>query len=193
MIEPSTPDTHALSTHGSRESPSLQARLQRERFPRSDAYSARWQLENRMGPNSLWLTEALTTQMNLIPGMRVLDLGCGPGVSSIFLAREFGVQIWATDLWVEASDNWRRFDAEGLGDRIFPIHAEARALPYVHGFFDTVTSIDACHSFGTDDLSLETLARLVKPRGQIGIVVSGLTHEFTDGVPAHLVPDGGDR
>ena len=29
--------------------------------------------------------------------MRVLDLGCGRAMSSIFLRREFGVQVWATE------------------------------------------------------------------------------------------------
>ena len=44
----------------------------------------------------------LTVDFNatgLEPGMRVLDLGCGKGLSSIFLAKEFGVQVWAADLW----------------------------------------------------------------------------------------------
>jgi cyclopropane fatty-acyl-phospholipid synthase-like methyltransferase len=36
--------------------------------------------------------------MNLQPGMRVLDLGCGRALSSIFLHREFGLQVWAADL-----------------------------------------------------------------------------------------------
>ncbi len=43
-----------------------------------------------MGPNVLWLTEALSQVMELKRGMRVLDMGCGKAVSSIFLAREFG-------------------------------------------------------------------------------------------------------
>jgi cyclopropane fatty-acyl-phospholipid synthase-like methyltransferase len=37
--------------------------------------------------------------------MRVLDLGCGRAATSIFLRREFGVQVWATDLWTNASEN----------------------------------------------------------------------------------------
>ena len=37
--------------------------------------------------------------------MRVLDLGCGLAMSSIFLRREFDVQVWATDLWFNASEN----------------------------------------------------------------------------------------
>ena len=56
---------------------------------------------NLMGPNGLWLTDALTQLLPLEPGMRVLDLGCGAAISSIFLARELGVQVWAADLWIE--------------------------------------------------------------------------------------------
>jgi len=37
--------------------------------------------------------------------MRVLDLGCGKALSSIFLAKEYGTQVWATDLWISATDN----------------------------------------------------------------------------------------
>ena len=43
--------------------------------------------------------------LDLRPGMRVLDLGCGRAASSIFLRREFGVQRWATD----HADGWQRW------------------------------------------------------------------------------------
>ncbi len=76
--------------------------------------------------NSLWLTEWLTTAMDLQPGMRVLDLGCGRAASSIFLRREFGVQVWATDLWFSASENIERIRDAGVEDGVFPIHADAR-------------------------------------------------------------------
>jgi cyclopropane fatty-acyl-phospholipid synthase-like methyltransferase len=46
-----------------------------------------------MGPNVLWLTEFVCEAMDLRAGMRVLDLGCGKALSSIFLAREFAVQV----------------------------------------------------------------------------------------------------
>ena len=65
-------------------------------------------LDNLMGPNPLWLAEALSQVMPLTAGLRVLDLGCGRAISSIFLAREFGVQVWAADLWIAANDNWTR-------------------------------------------------------------------------------------
>ncbi len=86
--------------------PELAALLTLDQFPRSAAYDPEWVLEHLMGPNVLWLTEALSQVMQLHPGMRVLDMGCGRAISSIFLAQEFGLQVWATDLWIGASENW---------------------------------------------------------------------------------------
>jgi SAM-dependent methyltransferase len=155
-------------------------------FPRSASYDPNWVLENLMGPNVLWLTESLCDEMELEPGMRVLDLGCGKAVSSIFLAKEFGVQVWATDLWIDARENWRRVREAGVEELVFPIHAEAHALPFADGFFDALVSLDAYHYFGTDDLYLgRHFAPLVEPGGQLGIVVPGLVREF-DEPPAHL-------
>lgn len=159
-------------------------------FPRSAGYDPDWVLEHMMGPNALWLTESLAGSMDLEPAMRVLDMGCGKGLSSIFLAREYGLQVWAADLWIDATDNFERFRAAGVEDNVFPIHAEAHALPFADGFFDAMVSVDAYHYFGTDDLYLENhMARLVRPGGQLGIVVPGLVEELISGeAPAHLRP-----
>lgn len=155
-------------------------------LPRSSRYDPDWVLQNLMGPNVLWLTEALAQVMNLQTGMRVLDMGCGKAISSIFLAKEFGVQVWATDLWISASENWQRIQEAGLEHLVFPIHAEAHTLPYAEGFFDAALSLDAYHYFGTDDLYLEYYSKFVKTGGELGIVCPGLQEEFSDGIPEHL-------
>jgi cyclopropane fatty-acyl-phospholipid synthase-like methyltransferase len=164
----------------------LRAILTLEQFPRAASYDPRWALDNLMGPNVLWLTEALSQLLDLRPGMRVLDLGCGRAISSIFLAREWDLQVWATDLWISASENWERIKAAGGQDKVFPIHAEAHALPFADGFFDALVSMDAYHYFGTDDLYLSSAARLVRLGGQIGIIVPGLRHEVTGQLAEHL-------
>ena len=46
-----------------------------------------------MGPNCVRFAEELTANIPLSPNMRVLDLGCGMGLSSIYLARTFGVRV----------------------------------------------------------------------------------------------------
>jgi 2-polyprenyl-3-methyl-5-hydroxy-6-metoxy-1,4-benzoquinol methylase len=65
-------------------------------FPRSSKYHPEWIRVSVSGVgNPLWLTEWLAKGLNLQPGMRVLDMGCGRVMSSIFLHREYGVQVWA--------------------------------------------------------------------------------------------------
>src|SRR5690348_4143253 len=162
-------------------------RLVDERFPRSSAYHPEWVLSAVSGgANSLWLTEWLTGAMDLRPGMRVLDLGCGRGASSIFLHRELGVQVWAVDLWFDAAERLARVRDAGAADGVFPLHADARGLPFAAPFFDAVVSIDSYVYYGTDDLYLNYLARFVKPGGQIGIAGSGVIREMEGPVPAHL-------
>jgi len=112
-------------------------------FPLSHAYDAERVLQNQMGLNALWPTEWLCQEMVLRPGMRVLDRGCGKALSSIFLAREYGVQAWATDLGIPATDNLRRIGEAGLSDRVLPIHADTRCLPYGEAFFDATVCVDA--------------------------------------------------
>ena len=168
--------------------------LKNDDYPRSAKYDPEWVLKGWMGPNVLWLTEWLCEKMELKPGMRVLDMGCGKALSSIFLAKEYGVQVWANDLWISASENWERIREAGMEDRVYPIHAEAHALPYAGGFFDAIVSMDSYQYYGTDDLYLEYFADFVKPGGQIGIVVAGLAQDFDEPVPEHLTrprKDGG--
>jgi SAM-dependent methyltransferase len=162
-------------------------RLVSERFPRSSQYHPEWVISSVSGgANSLWLTEWLTAALDLRPGMRVLDLGCGRASSSIFLRREFGVQVWATDLWCSATENGHRIRDAGVDDGVFPIHADARSLPFAADFFDAIVCIDSFIYFGTDDLYLNYLARFVKSGGQVGIAGAGLMQEIEGLIPEHL-------
>jgi len=156
------------------------------RFPRAQNYTKEWILECGMGSNPLWMTEWLCEKLDLRPGMRILDLGCGRGASAIFLAKEFGVEVWATDLWVSASDNWQRIRAAKQEDKIVPPHSDARSLPFAAEFFDAIVAIDCYSYIGTDDLFLNYLVQFVKPGGQIGISGSGLVSEMDGEVPEHL-------
>jgi cyclopropane fatty-acyl-phospholipid synthase-like methyltransferase len=155
-------------------------------FPRSSRYDPAWIAENWMGPNALWLMESLCTRLALEPGMRVMDLGCGRAMTSVFLAQEFDVQVWATDLWIRPEENWKRIREAGLEDRVFPIYAEAHALPFAHEFFDAIVSVDAYHYFGTADTYVEYVTQFLVPGGQLGIVSPGFKRELDGDVPDHL-------
>jgi SAM-dependent methyltransferase len=166
---------------------SLDQRLLSRRFPRASAYHPDWVLAGAgSAANALWLTEWLAEALDLRPGMRVLDLGCGRAMSSIFLRREFGVQVWAADLWFSPSENHQRIRDAGVEDGVFPLHADARSLPLAAGFFDAIVSIDSYFYYGTEDMYLHTIARFLKPGGQLGIAQTGLTRELDGPVPEHL-------
>ena len=157
------------------------------RFPRSNAYHPDWVVANASGgANSLWLTEWLASALDLKPGMNVLDLGCGCASSSIFLAREYNVTVWATDLWCNATDNLLRIVDAGVDGKVYPIHADARSLPFAADFFDAIVSIDSFPYYGTDDHYLNYLARFVKPNGTIAIAGAGLIHEIEGTPPVNL-------
>lgn len=160
--------------------------LKKPEFPRSSAYDPAWMLQNQMGPNAVWLVEWLCEAMRLEPEMRVLDLGCGKAMTSVFLAREHRSRVWAVDLWIDPDHNWRRVVEAGCADRVYPMRTEAHALPFAAGFFDAVVSLDAYHYFGTDEHYVDYLARFVRPGGSLGIVVPGLTRAFDGPPPAHL-------
>src|SRR5207248_9717676 len=130
--------------------------------------------------------EWLPTAIDMRPRMRVLDLGCGRASSSISLRREFGVQVWAADLWFSAAENIQRIRDAGVDDGVFPLHADARSLPFAPEFFDAIVCIDAYPYFGTDDLYLNYLAHFVKPGGIIGIAGAGLVQEVEGCVREHL-------
>ena len=162
-------------------------RLVSHRFPRSTTYHPQWVMASVSGgANSLWLTEWLTEVMELRPGMRVLDLGCGRGASSVFLRREFGVQVWAFDLWFSVSEKLQRFQDAEVEDGVFPLAGDARSLPFAAGYFDAIVSIDSFPYYGTDDSYLPYLARFVKPGGALGIAGAGLVREIDGPLPEHL-------
>ena len=158
-----------------------------KKYPKTEKYDPNWIFESWMGPHPLWLLEELCENLDLHPGMKVLDMGCGKGLTSVFLAKEYGVTVFANDLWISATDNLRRFEAAGVTDRVFPIHAEAHTLPYADGFFDAAVSIDSYHYYGASESYFpDVFSKLVKPGGQYGIVVPGLTREFEKGYPETL-------
>ena len=166
----------------------LQKELTLEQFPLSSKYDIEWLIDNEMGPCSVWLAEYLSEKVDLKPGMRILDLGCGKAVSSIFLVKEFGVQAWAIDLWINASENWKRIKESGVDSLAYPIHAEAHDLPFAYDFFDVIVSLDTYHYFGTQEMYLSSITRYLKPGGQIGIVVPGVKQEFESVIPIKLKP-----
>ncbi len=119
----------------------------------------------------------------------VLDLGSGNGLTSVFLAKEYGFRLIAADLWSDPTENKRFFDKMGMTEeRIMPIKADATALPFAHETFDAVVSIDSYNYFGRDDNYLgEKLLCFVKHGGYIYIAIPGMKKDCHDALPKELL------
>lgn len=104
-------------------------------YNKSNKYSKEFIQKNIMGPNPIKLLEELMEKHPLPKGSTVMDLGCGRGVTSVFLAKEYGLHVFATDLWVSPTENKQRFDQMSLTkNEIIPIKGEAHDLPYAEEF-----------------------------------------------------------
>ena len=145
-------------------------------------------LENMMGPNSIRVLEELSSTLKIDDKTRILDLGCGAGLSSIMLAEKYGATVYAADLWISPTDNYQRFKQRGLEGKIIPLSVDARqGLPFAQEYFDIVFSVDAYHYFGTTEEMLPLVASFVKKGGYVAVAVPGLQEEFKNGHPPELV------
>lgn len=104
---------------------------------------------------------------------RILDVGCGPGMQTLVLARllrkQGGGQVTAVDLVPAFLDQLRaRLAAEGLEDLVEPLMADMRDLPFGDESFDLLWSEGAAYSMGFGE-ALGSWRRLLAPRGHLAV------------------------
>ena len=147
-----------------------------------------------MGPNAMRMSEELASHLDIRENMRILDLGCGMGLSTLFLARKYGAEVFAADLWISPTENYERFKSLGIDGKAIPVSVDAtKGLPFANGFFDILFSIDAYHYFGDTKEMLPSLIPFVKKGGYIAIAIPGLKYEFGGNVPDEMKPFWNDE
>ena len=158
-------------------------------YPKSEAYNTPALQEKIMGPNPVKLEEELLRDHRIPDGAVVCDLGSGQGLTSVFLAKEYGFTVYAADLWSDPEENRRFFDQMGLSrEQIIPAKADAADLPFETAFFDAVVSTDSYNYFGRDERYLdEKLLPFVKPGGYLYIAIPGMKKDCHDNLPQELL------
>lgn len=136
----------------------------------------------------------------LVPGMRVLDAGCGSGRNLVYLFRE-GFDVSATDTNADALAHVQQLAAR-LAPRLpatqLRIEAvEACSFPPVS--FDVVISSAVLH-FARDDAQFDAMVnamwRVLKPGGMLFCRLAssiGLVGARPLGQNRYLLPDGSER
>ena len=151
--------------------------------------------EYMMGPTCIRLADELAAKYPQVLKGKVLDLGCGCGLTSLYLAQDTGAEtVFAQDLWVSAGDNLRRFRQWGVEDKVIPIHADANDTPFAEDFFDAIVSVDAYHYFAREKgYFQEKIMPLLKKGGCALIAVPGLKEEFEGEPPEIMTEWAGDE
>jgi cyclopropane-fatty-acyl-phospholipid synthase len=139
-------------------------------------------------------------KLDLQPGQRVLDIGCGWGSFAIHAAQRYGVRVTGVTLSEPQAEFARRRVADqGLSDRVeirVADYREIRDQP-----FDAVASIGMVEHVGSSqiDVYMQQVAHLLRPGGmvlnhgiarmRVGDAEAGPFSEryvFPDGAPLHL-------
>ncbi len=132
-----------------------------------------WELHSdlpREGPGSDESTrKALQSVTGLPDAPRILDIGCGPGMQTLTLARETSGHITAIDRHLPFLDELNRRAARaGLSDRIRTVNASMNALDFPDATFDLVWSEGAIYIMGFSE-GLRAWKRLLKRNGAIAV------------------------
>ena len=159
------------------------------KYPKSEKYMGNDYMKYIMGPNPLKLCEELLAEHRIPAGARVMDLGSGKGLTSAFLAKEYGFTVYAADLWSEPESHYPLFEQFGLSrEQCIPVKADANDLPFEREFFDSVVCVDSYNYFGRDPAYLdEKLLPFVKSGGWIYAAVTGMKKDCHDNIPEVLL------
>ena len=158
-------------------------------YSKSEKYNSPALQAKIMGPNPVKLEEELLLDHRIPEGAVVCDLGSGQGLTSVFLAKEYGFTVYAADLWSDPEENRSFFDEMGLSrEQIIPVKADAADLPFEKEFFDAVVSTDSYNYFGRDPRYLdEKLLPFVKSGGYLYIAIPGMKKDLHDALPPELL------
>ena len=130
----------------------------------------------KMRQHHLNITEKTIRLMDLRPGERVLDLGCGSGWATRLLARLVGVgpegfgQVVGVDV---ADEMIRQARAESKDfDNILYVWGSAQQIPWEENFFDKVLSVESFYYYADQGRALDELRRVMAPGASLFILIN---------------------
>lgn len=155
----------------------------------SEKYSSPEFMAKIMGPNPIKLEEELLLGCKIPRGATVCDLGSGQGLTSVFMAKEYGFRVYAADLWSDPAENAEFFRSQGLSEsEIIPVKADATDMPFEKEFFDALVCTDSYNYFGRDKSFLDCkLLPYIKSGGYIYLAITGMKKDIHDNIPSELL------
>jgi SAM-dependent methyltransferase len=140
----------------------------------------------RRSPGSDEISRRIARHAVLVPGTKVLDLGCGAGPTARILAREYGCHVTAVDVDDSALDilveNVRR---DGVSERIRPVCEDMKILSLDERSFHAVVAEDSVQHMGGP--FGETLSRLRSLLVRHGKLILTMRARVARRVPSDVV------
>jgi SAM-dependent methyltransferase len=134
--------------------------------PERPSYRDLWPFD-QLHSRGIVATREHAERARIQAGMYVLDLGCGLGGASRYLAAESGCRVASVDLTPNFVEAARILTARcGLADRIEIRQANALALPFQNGTFDHVWSYAVTMNIADKEGLGREVARVLKPGGR---------------------------
>ncbi|MFI5621390.1 SAM-dependent methyltransferase [Streptomyces sp. NPDC051567] len=113
-------------------------------------------------------TRKVTGTLGLRPGEHVLDAGCGPGETAVYLAKEYGVGVTGVTVSGFELDTARlRAGAASVGDRVGFRYGDYMDLPFADATFDAVLALESLQNAPDLPQVLGELYRVLRPGGRI--------------------------
>ncbi|WP_034273268.1 SAM-dependent methyltransferase [Haloechinothrix halophila] len=114
------------------------------------------------------MTRKVTDTLGLRPGEHVLDAGCGPGNTAVYLAAELGARVTGVTLSdVEVAAARRRAAERGLTERVRIDYGDYTALSFPDGTFDAVLALESLQNATDVAAVLAELCRVLRPGGRL--------------------------
>jgi SAM-dependent methyltransferase len=149
--------------------------------PQTPTYRDLWPFD-QLHSRGIVATREHAERAHIRAGMYVLDIGCGLGGASRYLAAECGCRVAAIDLTPNFVEVARILTARcGLADRVEIREANALALPFQDSTFDHVWSYAVTMNIADKEGLAREVARVLKPGGRFSC------NEIEQGVSGALV------
>ena len=164
-------------------------RIDHSEYPKLVGYTWEDCHMGTLGAGDLYLASEMAAKLGFRPGLKVLELGAGNCLSSVYFAKEYQVAVFAADLWNSPDDNYQRAKDNGVDNLVIPMQIDAKALPFPKNYFDCIYSMNSFFYFGTDDLYPSYLSSFLKTAGKLCIASPCYKTEIDSDTPKHLLYD----
>ena len=115
-------------------------------------------------------TEMVCEQMELVHGLKVLDVGCGLGGAARFMAAHYGADVEGVDLTPEFVEVGNALTQEaGLGKKVRLVRASARNLPQNDASFDRASMFHVGMNIDDKVALFAEISRVLKPGGLLAV------------------------